>query len=162
MKKVLMMLVLMMGVAAQAHDGGVAHMHDEAVGDGAMPAYDTASPVQIAMYTDEMGVVYKVEADPTAVFMTPKWSGKGEPPLSIGAATEKVIAWIKETYPEFTVVIPETITMQRIFNHGLDDRWVYTVSVRVVGKLGPVDVKYQYQVAVLLDGTVVMPKKEGE
>lgn len=117
------------------------------------------SEIPISMTTDAEGRNFLLAADAHAVEATPKWDGTGEPPLSTGKALALAIDWLKENEPEFAEFHAERITLQRVWHDGLEDRWIVAVTVRAIGSLGRVKVSHQFEVAVLMDETVVGPQE---
>ena len=113
--------------------------------------------IGITEHRDEKGKNTYYSTSPELLSRSPSWDLTGNPPLSIEAAVTKAKEWIRTRYPSF---IPEevvNISLGRIYEPEIGNRWYYTVSLQARTTTDGVDTEKFFSVIVLLDGSVVEP-----
>lgn len=90
----------------------------------------------------------------------PEWSpGEGEPPLSVAKAVEVATKWARQTYTRYDDVRIESIGLNGYGCRRARENWYYVVHFTPV-----IDGNRLYGggnfAAVLMDGTVVGPRKK--
>jgi hypothetical protein len=87
----------------------------------------------------------------------PKWSGSGEPPLSIGRAIEIAEKWGKAKYANYDSARIRGINLSEYGCPGQPSYWYYSIHFAPV-KDGRSSYGGHY-VVLLLDGTLIEPTK---
>ena len=105
---------------------------------------------EIGLYVTDAQVSRLTRWDPT----------KGEPPLAVGAAIARALAWARSNWKEFDGFDVESIQLTPVGCAFRESKWVYVVSFRPRMKGYPL-MAPGYFVGVLTDGTVLAPRTRG-
>ena len=133
------------------------------VGRGIASETVCLTPVQ----TTENGMRTVLATTRDVLDKSPDWSLEKEPPLSIHDAIAAANGWAKNKYPQLTNLTLRSISLSR-FPVSWDrqptawppkpkDKWYYMLSMQAAVELDGINAGANFQVIVLMDGTVVGP-----
>ena len=116
--------------------------------------------VGITEHRDEKGKSTFYSTTTEVLSRSPSWDSTGNPPLSLGDATIKARNWIKTKYPSFKTEDVENISLGKIWNQEIKNRWYYTISLRARATVDGIETENFFSVIVLLDGNIIDPSEK--
>jgi hypothetical protein len=114
--------------------------------------------VHMGSHTDMNGVETLFCASYDSVMKSPEWDGKSDtPPLNIAEAISIGQKWLKKENPKLDVFQIREISISRVGNSEIKDRWYYSLDFQaVVG--GRTLYGSPFNAVILMDGTIVKPR----
>ena len=90
----------------------------------------------------------------------PDWKPDVSLPLPIEKAVGKATEWIKNRSTKFTERDIVTISLGKIWDSEMKDKWYYTISVNGTVNVDGIKANSFFSVIVLMDGTIVEPSSK--
>ncbi len=87
----------------------------------------------------------------------PEWKVDGPLPLPVEKAVAKAMEWIKKRNAKFTEWAVASISLGKIWDSDLKNRWYYSVSVNGTVDVDGIKANSYLSVIILMDGTIVEP-----
>jgi hypothetical protein len=87
----------------------------------------------------------------------PEWKPDVSLPLPIEKAAEKATGWIKSRNTKFTELDIVSISLGKIWDSEMKNKWYYSVSVNGAVNVDGIRANAFFSVIVLMDGTIVEP-----
>ncbi len=114
--------------------------------------------VHMGSHTDMNGVQTLFCASYDSVMKTPEWDGKSDtPPLKLSEAMTIGQSWLKKENPKFEDFQIREISISRVGNSEIKDRWYYSLDFQaIVG--GRTLYGSPFNAVILMDGTLVEPR----
>lgn len=91
---------------------------------------------------------------------TPEWKPDVSLPLPVEKAAGKATEWLKKRTTKFTEWDIVSISLGKIWDSEIKNKWYYSVSVNGTVQVDGIKANSFFSVIVLMDGTVVEPTSE--
>ncbi|MBT3378888.1 MAG: hypothetical protein HN742_18305 [Lentisphaerae bacterium] len=138
----------------------VGQMHDEGAAVAQLLQYDPSRQILLTVIDAGNGPTSYVVAT-AAVRATPRWDGKGAPPLSVERAVS--LAWqaLRKRKRKTGQLVLQSIALSRITSGLVPDRWYYVASFQqdLMALQDQDEWPRMELVYLLMDGSTVEPKK---
>lgn len=115
--------------------------------------------IRITEHRDEKGKSTFYSTTSEVLTRSPSWDATGNPPLSLGDAITKAKDWMKTKYPSFKAQEVENISLGKIWDQEIKNRWYYTIALQARATIDGVDTDKYFSVILLLDGSIVEPSE---
>lgn len=87
----------------------------------------------------------------------PEWKVDGPLPLPVEKAVAKATEWIKKRNAKFTEWDIVSISLGKIWDSDIKNRWYYSVSVNGTVDVDGIKANSFFSIIILMDGTIVEP-----
>ena len=87
----------------------------------------------------------------------PEWKVDGPLPLPVEKAVAKATEWIKKRNAKFTEWDIASITLGKIWDSDVKNRWYYSVSVNGTVDVDGIKANSFFSIIILMNGTIVEP-----
>jgi len=115
--------------------------------------------VILSSTTNPDGTYSDFRVTPARLRQTPKWTGVGEPPLSISDASLAATAFVKKKHSELLKHLDlHSISLNHASHRSIRNRWFYCFTFDIRESAGDPLRQGAIYVVLLFDGSIVEPK----